>query len=292
MASKVSSLHRKSIVLNILLIQNFPFANFPQFIILFGMLAAANAGDLTHGYLGYGPTIEKSYEYAAPLAKTIEYAAPVAKTIEYAEPLHKAVFQPNPVYAKTVYEPEPYHQHHNYHASLPSVHAVQALPSVYASHESLSHYGKTIASPIVHKYDSQLLHEDPHYKVAAYPAAYPASYPTSYAAPATYAHAAPLQYNTIVKSAPIVAAAPIVKSYVHEEPHYKVAAAYPTIVKSAPVVPAPILKSYDHGYDHSYDHSYAHASPVIATKAAAVSYSPAAVVSHATFESAHSQYAW
>lgn len=214
---------------------------------MFAFLAAANAGDLSHAYLGYTPTIQK----------TIEYAAPVAKTI----------YQPSlasPVIAKSVYEPE-----YNYHA--------YAAPTAYAT-GTVSHYGKTIATPhsIVNKYDSRLIHDDVHYKSLAYPTAYQAAaYPTAYQAaayPTAYQTAA---YPTVVKS-PIVPTTVVKSAYAAPVAY----AAQPTVVKS---VAAPI-------YDHSYDHSYAHAAPVIAK--AAVAYSPAVAVSHASFESAHGQYAW
>lgn len=220
---------------------------------MFGFLAAASAGDISHGYVGYAaPTIHKTIEYAAPtVAKTFEYAAPVAKAIEYAAPVTKTIYQPSPVYAKSVYEPE-----YNYHAYSPSAYAQPAYAHAQPaySHGTLSHYGKTIATPhsYVNKYDTRYISDDAHYKVA-----YPAAYPTVVKS----------AYPTVVKSiAPVV----------------------PTVVKS-PIVPT-VVKSYD-AYDHSYGHgSYAHATPVIAK--AAVSYSPAVAVSHATFESAHGHYAW
>lgn len=211
---------------------------FLQFIVLFGLLAVGcNAGHLG-SYVDYAPTVHKTIEYAAPVHKTLTYAAPVAK----------AIYQPSPVYAKTVIEPEPY-QYHNYHAYAPS--AYQGYGSAY------SHHGKTIATPhsYVSKYDTRYLGDDAHYKYA-YPAA--PVVPTIVKTPVV---------PTIVKT-PIVSSVPVVKSY----------------------------DSYDHSYDHSYGHPYGHSyghsygSPVLAK--AAVSYSPAVAVSHATFESAHGNYAW
>ncbi|XP_031637729.1 uncharacterized protein LOC116350136, partial [Contarinia nasturtii] len=80
-----------------------------KFIVLFSILAAANAGHLTPGYVSYEPTVG--------VAKTVEYAAPVAKTIEYAAaPVTKAIYQPSPVYAKTLFQPEPYNYHAEAHA--------------------------------------------------------------------------------------------------------------------------------------------------------------------------------
>lgn len=216
-------------------------------------MAAANAGDLSHAYVGYAPTLQKTVEYAAPVTKTIYQPSPViAKTI------YQPSYQPSTVVAKSVYEPE-----YNYHAYAPTAyaHAPAAyahVPATYA-HGTVSHYGKTIATPhsIVNKYDTRYISDDSHYKVA-YPGAYSAAYPT------------------VVKS-PVVPA--VVKS-----------AVVPTVVKS---YASPIVKTYDsfdHSYDHSYDHAYAHSAPVIAK--AAVAYSPAVAVSHSSFESAHGHYSW
>lgn len=183
---------------------------------MFGLLAAANAGDLTPGYVSYAPTIQKTIQYAEPL-KTIQYSAPIAKTI----------YQPSPVYAKTI-------------AYTPS------------HHGTVSHHGKTIATPhsYVNKYDTRYVHEDPqHY------------YP-----------------STIVKTpyTPYTPYVPAVTKVVS-----------PTITKVvSPVVP------YEHGYEHGHHYGHHdHYAPLV--KTAAVSYSPAVAVSHASFTSAHgAQYAW
>lgn len=194
-----------------------------------------------------------SVEYAPPtIAKTVEYAAPAAIT--------KAIYQPSPILAKTVYEPD-YH-HHNYHAHPYQHHHQHEAPSY---HGIVSHYGKTVATPhsYVNKYDTRIINDDPHhhYNVAAYPAI-------------VKSPIVPTIVKTPIVKAPLVAAAPIITKNYHSLDH-----SYD--------------HSYDHAYDHAYDHghhAYAHASPVLAK--AAVAYSPAVAVSHASFESAHGHYAW
>nr|AEG42074.1 putative cuticular protein [Mayetiola destructor] len=247
-----------------------------KFVVLFSILVAVNAGDYSGYDVHYAPTVEK----------TIQYAAPVTKTI----------YPSSPVYAsKAVYEHEPI-QYDNYHAKT------IAYPSHgHYGHETVSHHGKIIATPhsYVKKYDTRIISEEPHYK---------------YAVPAVQTVVkTPVAYPTIVKS-PIV---PVVKSHYEPEYHHHSYAQAAPIIKShyepeyhhhSYAQAAPIIKSHyepeyhHHSYAHAapivkshyepeyHHHSYAHAAPVI--KTAAVSYSPATAVSHASFQSSNAHYGW
>jgi len=259
-----------------------------KFVVLFSLLAAVNAGDLS-GYVHYAPHVEKTIQYAAPVAtvaKTVEYAAPAyAKTVQYAAPVYAKTIQyaAEPAYAKTIEYAAPAYAKTVQYAAPAYAKTVQ-----YAAPVATKTIYPAAATPVYATakavYDHEpIQYDNYHAKTIAYPSL------------GHYGHGTVSHHGKIIATPHS-----ILNKYdtriISEEPHYtkyataaiptvyKSPIAYPTVVKT-PVVP--VVKSH---YEPEYHHSYAHAAPVL--KAAAVSYSPASVVSHATFESANTHYAW
>lgn len=215
------------------------------------------------------PVHHKTIEYAAPVHKTIEYPA-VHKTIEYAAPVHNLHYSTEkhissvPSHtlayavapAKTVsYTPAVYESHHHAQPTYGHTHE-----SVERSHDgTVSHYGKTISTPHSHvqKYDTRITNDQHHYKVAA-------------AVPVVHQYA----HHDV----------PSVHHYAHSAPTAYVAPAVQHQYTAAHHVATPVHHHY------AAAPQYAHAAPVVAHKT--VSYSPADVVAHATFESADAHYSW
>lgn len=220
-------------------------------------LACAHAGNI--GFAApvahYSPAtaVSSSYISQASPALAVAHAAPIAAS--YAAPIAASYAAPIATsYAAPIAT--------SYAAAPVAVHAPaigQSQQSVVRSlggAQAISHYSKAVDSAFssVRKYDTRITNDALSYAHAPVVSAYNA--------PAlTVAHAAPVLSS-------YTAHAPVVSSYTAHAP----------AVVSSYAAPAPVLSTYA-----------AHA-PVV-TKAA-VAYSPAAVVSHASFSGLGASYAW
>lgn len=214
------------------------------------------------------PIVQKSYDYPSSGLSTYYSPAAVQKTV-YSAPSHTLAYTA-PV-AKTI----------SYAA--PSVYDAHNPPTYQHTHESVershdgtvSHYGKTLSTPHSHvqKVDTRVTNDQ--YKYAAVPVVQKfAAAPVQYT---QYSHASPVQYSTPVQY----------QQYSHSAPVYQQQyAAVPAVQHYSHA--APIVSQYAHATP--VVSQYAHSAPVLAQKT--ISYSPADVVAHTTFESNNAHYAW
>ncbi|XP_017776623.1 PREDICTED: sialidase-like [Nicrophorus vespilloides] len=251
-----------------------------KFLVLCAALACANAGLIGAPVAHYSPaeTVSSSYihqaaapiiakTFAAPVA-TYTHAAPVATYAHAAPVASYAHAAPVATYA---------------HAAQVAVHAPavgttsQSVIRSLGGAQAVSHYSKAedSAYSTVRKYDTRITNDAFSYAHAAPVATYTHAAPVatySHAAPvASYAHAAPV--TTYAHATPVVAKTITpVATYAHAAPvaTYAHAAPVATYAHTAPVA------------------TYAHAAPVVAK--AALTYSPASVVSHTTFEGLGAHY--
>ncbi|XP_018578688.1 pupal cuticle protein G1A-like [Anoplophora glabripennis] len=244
-----------------------------KFVVLAAVLAYANAGIIgapAVATYSAAPAVSTSYFQQASAPVALAHAAPVVST---------------------------------YAAAPVAVHA----PAIGASHQSVerslggaqsvSHYSKAVDSAFssVRKFDTRITNDG-----------------LRYAAPLAVAHAAPVVTKAVAPvftqyAAPAVAHAPVVSTYAAHGPVVSTYAAHSPVVSTyaahSPVVStyaahSPVVSTYA-AHSPVVSTYAAHAAPVVSAYSAApvvsktaVAYSPAAVVSHASFTGLGASYAW
>ncbi|XP_074027709.1 uncharacterized protein [Leptinotarsa decemlineata] len=249
----------------------------PQIVVLTTLLAYANAGLIAAPAVAYSaaPAVSSSYIHqATPVAShlAVAHAAPLA--VAHAAPVAVAHAAPVEIHAP----------------AYGSTH--QSVERSLGGAQSVSHYSKAVDSAFssVRKYDTRITNDALSVAHAPVVSAYSAApvYAKAVAPAVAYSAAPSFSSSYIQKAAPLAYA-----SYAHAAPvaTYAHAAPVATYAHAAPIATYAAHAAPVAAYA-------AHAAPVAAYSAgpvvakAAVAYSPAAVVSHMTFNGLGTAYQW